>query len=139
MSAAVSPAADDPLPVKVLGVLQRGYGPDLFWFRIADGTTVALEFTQLATRQALISLLGGEAWLRRNFPGQFTVLADRDGGGRRVPTGINVLEAARHLSQLCIDAEVAAQAAAANPPRRSWWDRVAELLHGGFTGWGMML
>ena len=136
MSATVTPAAADPLPILVMGVLQRG-GPDQFWFRVADGTTVALSFQQLATRQALIGLFGGEAWLRRNFPGQFTVVASREGGGRRVPTGIDVLSAAQHLARLCVDAEEAARAAAIPAPR-TWWERAAELLRGAIAGWGMM-
>ena len=109
LSAAVTPAGDDPPPIRAVGVLQRG-GPDQFWFRLADGSSVALTFEQLTTRQALIGLFGGEAWLRRRFPGQFTVVANRDGGGRTVATGINVVQAAQYLAQLCINAEQEAAA-----------------------------
>nr|WP_294566968.1 hypothetical protein [uncultured Rhodopila sp.] len=117
MIAASPTAAADPLPITALGMLQFE-GVDHYGFRLADGTTLALTFEQLQTRPLLVGLFGGnEAWLRQTCPGAFVVVASREGGGRRVPTGIDLAAAAERLAQACVDVqrEKAAERAAAVP------------------------
>jgi hypothetical protein len=131
MSALSMTVEADPLPIQIIGVLKRDL-VDHFWFRLANGTSVDLSFDELATRQALVGMFGGEAWLRRNFPGAFVVVAAREGGGRQVATGIDFVAAANHLALLCIDAEVTAEMEAARADHL--WDRLVRAVVAGL-GW----
>lgn len=116
----------EPVPVIALGIEMHDDGSDSFRF-LKHGGVHVIPYDALVTRPVLIALCGGESWLRRTFPGEFVILAERAGGGRRVPTGFNALAAATHLAKLCLDAEAAALARQAfAPPRRGWWERFAD-------------
>jgi len=93
-------AAIDPMPVTPLGMSGR-----YFRFRCAAGNEQTLPPEQLLDRDALIALFGGEAWLRRNFPGGHIVVAQRAGGGRHVAVGIDVRAAAFDLAYRCAEEE----------------------------------
>lgn len=98
----IGAAQADPMPIVPLGIRE-----DMFHFRRADGSECLVPPTALFHQPTLIALFRGEDWLRRNFPGQFIVVTQRAGGGRRVPVGIHVQAAAWYLARRCGDAELA--------------------------------
>ncbi len=99
----MSPPDRDQMPITPLGV-HNG----LLQFRSAAGDVRQLSPADLVDKTTLIALFGGrETWLRQNFPLELVVVAERSGGGRRVPIGIDVRAAASHLADRCVDAEEA--------------------------------
>jgi hypothetical protein len=115
----------DALPVTPLGIVVEANGSDSFLIRSASGLTLAIPFARLMQRETLASLCGGEAWLRRTFPGGYVTLS---AGFPMVPTDFNALEAARYLARKCLDAEVSAAVRSFAPSRRTWRERLAAWL-----------
>jgi hypothetical protein len=109
----------DPMPVTPLGI-----DGDLFVFRDSSGRTVSLSSFALFHKPMMVKLFGGEAWLRRNFPGEYMVIPQRSGGCRSVPLGIDIKAAATFLAQECLAAEQAKAEPIAR--RRGLWDRLMD-------------
>ena len=99
-----------PRPPRPIGTQANQY-----LFEIPGEGILGLTFLQLANRDVLIRLCGGDdRWLRASFPKTY-MLAISNGVTQRVPAGINALDAARYVAGLAIDAESRRRVAAAQP------------------------
>lgn len=114
MPVVLPPMPSDPSPVTPLGFTADG----LLRIRSAAGDERLLTAQEVFDKPTLIRLYGGEAWLRRNFPGDYAIVAQRSGGGRPVPLGIDAQDAGHVLFYACYDAELARSAIAARGIQR---------------------
>lgn len=96
-------SAADPMPIVPLGTS----GAVSVLIRDHAGISRCAGAQDLATPEVLIALMGGSAWMRRNFPGQWVPVPQREGGYKLVPIGFDAHAVALFIVSRCIDAEVA--------------------------------